>query len=83
MDAKKLLKKHLDIHIPKGEYISEKQLIQLRYDASIDAINEAINHTHCCKSDSELLCKCTTKILPDGNIQLRLCKKCAKEEGFA
>jgi hypothetical protein len=43
MEAKKLLKKHLDIHIPKGEYRSEKQLIQLRYDASIGAINEALN----------------------------------------
>tara|TARA_R110000782_G_scaffold124173_1_gene215724 strand:- start:66 stop:311 length:246 start_codon:yes stop_codon:yes gene_type:complete len=42
MEAKKLLKKHLDIHIPKGEYRSKKQLIQLRYDASIDAINEAL-----------------------------------------
>ena len=50
MDAKKLLKKHLDINIPKHEYKSEKQLIQLRYDASIDAINEAINYTHCCET---------------------------------
>lgn len=43
MDAKKLLKKHLDRHIPKDEWRSEKQLIQHRYDASIDAINEALN----------------------------------------
>ena len=42
MDAKKLLKKHLDKNIPKGEYRSEKQLEQLRYDSAIDAINEAL-----------------------------------------
>jgi hypothetical protein len=45
MEAKKLLKKHLDIHIPKVEYRSEKQLIQLRYHACIDAINEALSTT--------------------------------------
>tara|TARA_B100000767_G_scaffold226942_1_gene216738 strand:- start:380 stop:616 length:237 start_codon:yes stop_codon:yes gene_type:complete len=38
---------------------------------------------HNVSQQRKLLCKCTTKILPDGNIQLRLCKKCAKEEGFA
>lgn len=42
MDAKKLLKKHLEIHIPKGIHLSEKQMEQARYDASIDAINEAL-----------------------------------------
>ncbi len=42
LDAKKLLKKHLDKNIPKGEYRSEKQLAQLHYEASIDAINEAL-----------------------------------------
>lgn len=42
MEAKKLLKKHLDIHIPKGVFISGKQLEQANYDASIGAINEAL-----------------------------------------
>ena len=43
MNAKKLLKKHLDINTPKNKYLSEKQLINLRYEASINAINEALN----------------------------------------
>lgn len=42
MDAKQLLKKHLELNIPKGVYHSEKQLQQLRYDSAIDAINEAL-----------------------------------------
>lgn len=42
MDAKQLLKKHLDLNIPKGVYLSEKQLVQLRHDSAIDAINEAL-----------------------------------------
>lgn len=42
MDAKKLLKKHLDIHIPKGVWLSPKQIEQATYEATIDAINEAL-----------------------------------------
>lgn len=42
MDAKKLLKKHLDLNTPKGEYLSDKQMVQVHYDASIGAINEAL-----------------------------------------
>lgn len=42
MDAKQLLKKHLELNIPKGEYRSAKQLEQLRYDSAIGAINEAL-----------------------------------------
>jgi hypothetical protein len=42
MDAKKLLKKHLDLLIPKGQYLSDKQIDQLRYEASINALNEVI-----------------------------------------
>jgi hypothetical protein len=42
MDAKKLLKKHLDLNTPKDTYLSEKQMEQVRYDASISAINEAL-----------------------------------------
>lgn len=42
MDAKKLLKKHLDLNIPKGVFMSGKQLEQANYDASIGAINEAL-----------------------------------------
>ncbi len=43
MDAKKLLKKHLDLNTPKGIYLTDKQLKQIYYDATIDAINEALN----------------------------------------
>jgi len=42
MDAKKLLKKHLELNIPKGIFLSPKQIEQHTYDATIDAINEAL-----------------------------------------
>jgi hypothetical protein len=42
MDAKKLLKKHLDLNTPKGTYLSSKQLQQSYNDAVIGAINEAL-----------------------------------------
>jgi len=41
MDAKKLLKKHLDLNIPKDVYLSDKQLDMYRNDTIKDAINEA------------------------------------------
>ncbi len=45
MDAKKLLKKHIDLNTPKGIYLSDRQLIQIHYEASINAINEALTHS--------------------------------------
>lgn len=44
MDAKSLLKKHLDLLIPKGIYSSPKQLENYRYEATINAINEALGN---------------------------------------
>lgn len=43
VNAKQLYKKHLKLCIPKNKWKSEKELIQLRYDASISAIEEAMN----------------------------------------
>lgn len=43
----------------------------------------AINYTRCCESDSEQLCKCEIKTLPNGNINYKMCKKCQIEEGLA
>ena len=36
MDAKSLLKKHIDLLIPKGNFLSEKQMVDLRYTATIN-----------------------------------------------
>jgi len=41
MDAKKLYKKHLKLATPK-HWISPKQMEMIKYNASIDAINEAL-----------------------------------------
>lgn len=41
MDAKKLLKKHLDLLLG-NQYLSDKQIDQLKYEASINALNEVI-----------------------------------------
>lgn len=44
MKPKNLLSKHLKLHIPEGQYRSEKQLVQLRRDAALDAIQEALDY---------------------------------------
>lgn len=74
MEAKKLLKKHLDIQIPKGEYRSEKQLTQLRNDACIDAINEALSINVVIVSD---FCECDG--VQDLHAMTGVCRKCGKE----
>jgi hypothetical protein len=51
MKSKELLLKHLALNDCKGYVTSDGRL----YKAIIDALEEAINHTHCCKSDSEQL----------------------------
>ena len=51
MKSKELLLKHLALNDCKGYVTSDGRL----YKAIIDALEEAINYTHCCKSDSELL----------------------------
>lgn len=42
MNAKKLYAKHLDLLTPKGVWQSAKQLEQIKYEATINAINEAL-----------------------------------------
>lgn len=51
MKSKELLLKHLALNDCKGYVTSDGRL----YKAIIDALEEAINYTHCCESDSELL----------------------------
>ena len=41
MDAKELYKKHLKLNTPK-EWVSQKQMEMIKYEATIDAINEAL-----------------------------------------
>ena len=54
MDAKKLLKKHLDLNIPKDVYLSDKQLDMYRNDAIKDAINEAYELGKAAKDDEDV-----------------------------
>ena len=51
MKSKELLLKHLALNDCKGYVTSDGRL----YKAIIDALEEAINYTHCCESDSEQL----------------------------
>ncbi len=51
MKSKELLLKHLALNDCKGYLTSDGRL----YKAIIDALEEAINYTHCCESDSEQL----------------------------
>jgi len=50
-EARELLLKHLYLQGGDGLGISDGRV----YNACLDAIMEAINYTHSCKSDSELL----------------------------
>ncbi len=49
--SKEILFKHLALNDYKGSISSDRNL----YTAIIDAMEEAINYTRCCKSDSEQL----------------------------
>lgn len=51
MKSKELLLKHLALNDCKGYVTSDGRL----YKAIINALEEAINYTHCCESDSEQL----------------------------
>lgn len=43
--------------------------------SSFNALNEAINS----KSSCTEVCECEIRTLPDGNINLKMCKKCVNE----
>jgi len=60
MKSKELLLKHLALNDCKGYVTSDGRL----YKAIINALEEAINYTHCCESDSEQLLA-YTKFLRD------------------
>ena len=60
MKSKELLLKHLALNDCKGYVASDGRL----YKAIINALEEAINYTHCCESDSEQLLA-YTKFLRD------------------
>jgi hypothetical protein len=49
--SEEILEKHIVLNDCIGYLGSDGRL----YKAIIDALNEAINYTRCCKSDSELL----------------------------
>lgn len=44
MNAKSLLQKHIDLLIPKGTSLNDKQITDLKATASINAINEALGN---------------------------------------
>ena len=50
--SEEILEKHIVLNDCIGYLGSDGRL----YKAIIDALNEAINYTHCCESDSEQLC---------------------------
>lgn len=54
MDAKKLLKKHLALNIPKDVYLSDRQIDMYQNDAIMDAINEAYELGKAAKDDESV-----------------------------
>ena len=55
MKAEEILQKNANKTMKHWELNSFKITHPTLYKAIIDSINEAINYTRCCKSDSELL----------------------------
>jgi hypothetical protein len=57
--------------------------IQKLFDKAIkEAVIEALR-IHDVVEQSEQLCECKVKTMPNGNIRLTMCKKCVEEEGLA
>jgi len=83
MNAKKLYKKHLKLHTDwhKGVYLAPSQLDRIKYDASLDAIDEAINEVlNMGKIDRKKL-KLTNRIKEmEDELRLSLTKKDASTE---
>ena len=52
--AREILEKHLSKDLDIKSYLRTSPLT---YQVVLDAIEEAINYTRCCKSDSEQLCE--------------------------
>tara|TARA_R110000823_G_scaffold211440_1_gene341748 strand:+ start:423 stop:656 length:234 start_codon:yes stop_codon:yes gene_type:complete len=52
MKAEDLINKHLTLEGGSDLAITDGRI----YNAFLNALNEAINYTRCCKSDSEQLC---------------------------
>ena len=71
--SEEILEKHIVLNDCIGYLGSDGRL----YKAIIDALNEAINYTHSCKSDSEQLvcytCKCTKGNAPKGDNFCNMC----------
>ena len=70
--AKEILEKHLSKDLDIKSYLRTSPLT---YQVVLDAIEEAINYTHCCKSDSELLCDSMDIVIDE---PISYCSKCCK-----
>tara|TARA_R110002096_G_scaffold381109_1_gene574980 strand:- start:593 stop:832 length:240 start_codon:yes stop_codon:yes gene_type:complete len=73
--AEEILEKHLANNIDQRTYLRGSKLT---YNICIDALNEAINYTRCCKSDSEQLCDCKKHSIKT-NYGFEVCTKCGNE----
>jgi hypothetical protein len=67
--AREILEKHLSKDLDIKLYLRTSPLT---YQVVLDAINEAINYTHCCESDSELL--------PNMESKTKTCYWCKKRK---
>lgn len=58
-------------------YTTKDCKVELSYQDDGRTLKVFINSLK--KQDNEQLCECSSKILPNGKIQLHLCKKCNEE----
>jgi hypothetical protein len=48
-------------------------------DENTNELKEAINYTHCCKSDSEQLCECDGPLIRTSDKGGEYCGSCGKD----
>lgn len=71
--AEEILEKHLKNNLDQRLYLRSSRLT---YNLCLDALNEAINYTHCC----EELCDCAmpSPIDPFAEVDKDTCRHCNK-----
>lgn len=70
-------KKYREDDIKEAAYFFVSKKLAANQGILDEEIQDFINSLN--KQDNEQLCECSSKILPNGKIQLHLCKKCNEE----
>jgi hypothetical protein len=67
----------MKIHYLDRECLNKTEEKEL--DNFVNELKEAINYTHCCKSDSEQLCECDEPLIRTSDKGGEYCGSCGKD----